>query len=225
MTRRGNARIAGISFLSYIVIGVASMFLYAQATGGENVSAKLVSVAQHPLQLRLAIVCGLLEAVCAILLGVTLYRITRDEDRDLALLAMSFRLCEGLIGALGVRSALAMLWLATATSNLIPASVNVLGAYLFQAPQDNLAAIFFALGSTLFSYLLLRGRLIPARLARLGVFASALLVVALPLQLTGLLHGAIASLVWLPMAVYEIPLGFWLIVKGVSELSVRESRV
>jgi hypothetical protein len=51
------------------------------------------------------------------------------------------------------------------------------------------AAIFFAVGSLLFSWLLLRGRMIPVPLAWLGVLASVLLVVILPLQLAGLFDG------------------------------------
>jgi len=39
--------------------------------------------------------------------------------------------------------------------------------------------IYFAVGSTLFSWLLLRGRMIPVTLASLGVVASVMLVVLL----------------------------------------------
>jgi hypothetical protein len=42
------------------------------------------------------------------------------------------------------------------------------------------------------------------------------LVVLLPLQLAGFLHGPITSLMWLPMLAFEVPLAFWLLVKGVS---------
>ena len=61
---------------------------------------------------------------------------------------------------------------------------------------------------------LLRGRMIPVPLAWLGVVASILIVVGLPLQLAGVLHGAVTQLMWLPMAAFEIPLGFWLLIKG-----------
>jgi hypothetical protein len=84
------------------------------------------------------------------------------------------------------------------------------------------SAIFFAIGSTLFSWLLLRGRMIPVALAWLGIIASVLLVIILPLQLAGLFGGlmswseSITWLVWLPMLVYEVVLAFWLLIKGVA---------
>ena len=77
-------------------------------------------------------------------------------------------------------------------------------------------ATFFAVGSTIFSYLLLRGRMIPIPLAWLGVVASVLLVVALPLQVAGFLHGRLISLEWLPMLAFEVPLALWLLIKGVA---------
>jgi hypothetical protein len=43
-------------------------------------------------------------------------------------------------------------------------------------------AMYFAVGSTLFAWFLLRGRMIPVALAWLGVLSSALLVVILPLD-------------------------------------------
>ncbi|RPJ22488.1 MAG: DUF4386 family protein, partial [Chloroflexi bacterium] len=73
-----------------------------------------------------------------------------------------------------------------------------------------------------FSWLLLRGRLIPVVLAWLGVLASVLLVVILPLQLAGLFGGptnwsaSVTWLVWLPMLVFEVVLALWLLIKGVA---------
>lgn len=71
------------------------------------------------------------------------------------------------------------------------ATAHALGAFLLKVRGWNptIAAAFFAVGSTLFSWLLLRGRMIPVLLAWLGVAASALLVVGLPLQLAGFIAG------------------------------------
>jgi hypothetical protein len=47
------------------------------------------------------------------------------------------------------------------------------------------------------------------------VFGSALIAVALPLQLSGVLGPTLPLLVWLPVGVFEISLALWLIIKGV----------
>ena len=72
------------------------------------------------------------------------------------------------------------------------------------------------MGSAAFAYLFLRGRMIPVPLAWLGLVASALLVVGLPLRLAGWLNDTIAALIWLPMLAFEVPLGLWLLLRGVA---------
>src|SRR5829696_5966273 len=128
------ARVAGFTFLFYIAAGITSLAL----AGRTNVTDVL----------------GLLTSFSALVLGVTLYMITREQGPALAMLALTCRVLEAVSGD---------------------------------------AAIFFAVGSTLFCWLLLRGRLIPAALAWLGVLASVLLVVVLPLQLAGVLHSPLTG--------------------------------
>jgi len=217
MTRTTNARIAGFTFLFYIAAGISSLVLFGRATGGEGIAAKLVGIAQHASDVRITVVLFLLQCFSALVLAVTLYAITREEDRDLAMLALTCRVGEGLIGAIGIQSTLGLLWLATAAGASAPdtAAAQALGAY-FLSDNVALTATFFAVGSMLFSYLFLRGRMIPIPLAWLGVVASVLLVVGLPLQLAGFLRGPVTSLMWLPMLAFEVPLALWLLIKGVA---------
>ena len=217
MTRTTDARIAGFTYLAYIALAFPAMKLMGQATSGQGIAAKLAGVAQHATDVRTAVVLNLFSCFAALILAVTLWAITREEDPDLAMLALTCRVGEGVIAGVSVPGTLALLWLATAGGTDAPdtRAAHALGAFLL---RDDMAvtATFFAVGSTLFSWLLLRGRMIPVPLAWLGVLASVLLVVCLPLQLAGVLHGPITQLMYLPMAAFEIPLGFWLLIKGVA---------
>lgn len=163
MTRTTNARIAGAAFLFYIAAGIASLVL-----AGRPHARDVLSV---------------LTALAALVLGVTLYAITREQDRDLALLGLTCRVVEAVPGE---------------------------------------GAIFFAVGSTLFAWLLFRGRMIPVALALLGTVASFLLVLLLLLQRAGLFGGAanwsspVTWLVWSPVLVFEVTLALWFLIKGVA---------
>ncbi len=219
MTRNTNARIAGLTFLLYIAVAFPSMVLSAKATGGDSISARLVNIAQHTTEMRITILLEVLSGFCGLVLAVTLYSITRDEDRDLAMLGFACRVAEGLAGVFPVTT-LGLLWLATNSGPSAPdaSSANALAAYLLKvgAWQTISASLFFAAGSTLFAYLLMRGRMIPAPIAWIGVFGSALLVVVLPLQMAGFITGAITQLAWIPVAVFELTLAPWLLIKGVA---------
>ena len=214
MTRKTNARLAGFTFLFYIAVAFPSMVLFGRATSGEGIASKFAGIAHHATDMRVAVVLSLLGCFSALVLAVTLYAITREVDADLAMLALTCRVAEGVISGISIPETLGLLWLATATGANAPdpGAAHALGAYLLKGDMA-VTATFFAVGSTLFSYLLLRGRLIPVVLAWLGVLASVLLVVGLPLQIAGVLRGSITQLMYLPMLAFEIPLGLWLLIK------------
>ncbi|HSL20317.1 MAG TPA: DUF4386 domain-containing protein [Vicinamibacterales bacterium] len=220
MTRTANARVAGVTLLLYIGIGVSQMVLFGGATAGESAGARLASMARNASDVRVNLMLGLVTCFVALTLGAALYAITREQDRDLAVLALSCRIGEGVLGAIFTPLTLGLLSIATAGGTDAPdaAAAQALGSFILTARSWNpiIAATFFAVGSTLFSWLLLRGRMIPVALAWLGVLASVLLVVGLPLQLAGVLRSPVTELMWIPMAAFEIPLGLWLIVKGVA---------
>jgi Domain of unknown function (DUF4386) len=220
MTRPTNSRIAGFTFLFYIAVAFPGLVLMERATAGEGTAAKLARVAEHASDVRVSILLTLLSCFSAIVLAVTLYAITRDEDHELALLVMACRLAEGVLGAIGIPTALGLLWLASAGSGASApdaATASAVGAFLLMPAQSAMVgAPFFAIGSLIFSYLLLRGRIVPVALAWIGVIASVLVVVCAPLQLAGVLKGAIATYMWLPMLAFEVPLGLWLLIRGAA---------
>jgi hypothetical protein len=217
MTRRTNATIAGIAYLLYIAAAFPSMVLNARATNGDGMAAKLATMALHVTDVRLGAVLSFVGCVCALVLAVTLYAITREQDRDLAMLGLTCRVAEGVVGAASIPTTLGLLAITTAagTNAVDPAAAGAVGAFVLNQTAV-IAATFFAVGSTLFSYLLLRGRIVPVALAWLGVVASILVVVGLPLQLVGILQSPIRDLMWFPMLAFEVTLALWLIIKGAA---------
>ena len=222
MTRTSNARIAGIAYLLYIAVGLTSMQLSNRATSGDGMTAKLVSLAAHAADVRLAAVLSLIGCFCALVLGVTLYALTCDQDRDLAMLGLTCRAAEGIVGAASTPATLGLLAIATTvgTNAPDPAGAGAVAAFVLNQPWL-ISAIFFAVGSTLFSWLLLRGRMVPEWLAALGVIASGLVAIGLPLQVLELLPALVTQLMWLPILVFELVFAGWLIVKGVATPEVR----
>jgi uncharacterized protein DUF4386 len=222
MTRSANARIAGFTFLFYIAVALPTMMLMNRATNAEGAAAQLAQVAERVTDVRVAILLTLFSCFSAIVLAVTLYAITRETDHELAMVVFACRISEGVVGAIGIPNMQGLLWLATGSAGVPDqAAANVISAYILMPAQSTMiGAPFFALGSLVFSYLLLRGRIVPVPLAWLGVLASALLVVCLPLQFAGFLRGPITSLMYVPMLAFEVPLGLWLLIKGDSRHSV-----
>ena len=221
MTRTTNARIAGFTYLFSAAIGICIELLMHQARGVDGGAAELVRIGQHATNVRLSILIVVLECFSALVLGVTLYGITRDEDHELAVLVLVCRVAEGVLGTLRIPNYLGLLWLAKpggGTGAPDITTTNALRTFLLMpVPSIPLGTIFFAVGSLTLSYLLLRGRMVPVSIAWLGVFASGLLVVALPLQLAGFPTGPLNGYYeWLPALVFQVVLALWLLIKGVA---------
>src|SRR5262245_37647090 len=145
MTLRTNSKVAGFAFLAYIAVALTGMILGSRASAGEGTVAKLANIAQHAGMMRARLVLEMLGRFCALILAVTLYAITRDQDRDLALLGATFRIAEGVIGAVSLQVIAAKLWLGTTADRPDAATVETLGAYLFRLPRSSdLGATFFA---------------------------------------------------------------------------------
>ena len=80
MTPAVNARIAGATFLAYIAAGVSGMVIALPAPA--------------------TVVLSLVMCFSALLLGVTLFALTRHVDPDVALMALACRIAEGIVGAM-----------------------------------------------------------------------------------------------------------------------------
>jgi len=224
MTLKTTSRLAGFAFLFYIAIGIYDMALFGRASAGEGAAAMLANVARHATQIRISSLLELLMALCALTIAVTIYSITRGYDRELALLAMVCRVVEGANGARGAIARMQLLSVATAAqqaSGPDAAAANALGL-MFMGNNVAVSAILFAVGSTIYCYIFLRGRVIPRPMAWLGCLSSLLLVIALPAQVVLATTGG--WLVWIPMALFEVALAVWLLVKGAAPAATAPAR-
>lgn len=221
MTLSRNARISGATLLVYIAAGITAILLHAPISEADGVANKLATIAGHALSMNVIVILGLVQSFSALVLAVSFHGLTRHVDADLAKLGMIFRSAEGIIGGLSVPASLALMWLATTSgpNALDAASSQTLGAYLLRSDVAFTAA-FFSVGSLCFTWLLLRGRLIPAWLAWTGVIASAILVVGLPLQLVRMLPTLAIALMWIPMIVFEVPVALYFLIKRVRPSSI-----
>ena len=217
MTLRANARLAGLALLFYFATGIAGIVLLGQAAAGTDATAQLASIARHTTLARATALVLLLEFLYAVVIGVTLYALTRDQDRDLARLGMACHFTEGAVVAVAAGKRLDLIAVAIASAAPGPdaAAARALGASLMRG-GGGISDLCFAAGSLIFASLFLRARSIPAWLSRLGVLASILCLLGFPLQMLGFLHGPATVAMWIPLAVFQVLLALWLLIKGVT---------
>jgi len=228
-SQRKAARVVGFSYLFAMAVGVfAEFYVRAHLIVYDNVAETNRNVMAHERLFRLSIGSDLIMIVTDVVLLTALYVVLKPVNRNLALLAAFWRLVENST-------------LVAMTLNSLDALRVLSGAdYLRVFEADRLQAlarlsigahdtgymvgmIFFGLGSTVFSYLWFKSRYIPRALAALGVFGS-LLVAAWTFTYVIFPHFAnmLAPAIYVPIFVFEVTMGFWLLLKGLRSSGIAE---
>ena len=221
MTKRTEAKVAGYTYLSYIVFAMLSTVLSSKTTVGADTSQMLATLQNTIWIARGTVLLDLLQIVCAVVLAVTLYRLSKVVDATLAMIAMGFRFGEGLLGFLPLLGKLELMKLATGSNGLCAENTGCLAVAgeIFNRPGDLFTQFCFVVGGSLFAYLLLAGHLIPRWIAWTGVITIGLQLICVTLNVAAILPGRVVNLLWFPILLYEVPLGVFLIRKGVRQIA------
>jgi hypothetical protein len=219
-----SARVAGFTFLfAMAIVVLANYGINFRLIVPGNAVDTARNIMAHETLFRINIACNLIYVVNVVVLLAALYVILKPVNRNLALVAAFCRLV------------FALMWGVTALNTL--GALRLLGdaAYLpvFDADQlQTLARLhiatsfdayyvglpFWGLASTACSYLWFKSRYIPRALAAFGVISSAWCVICAFAFIVFPHFDATVNASWfdLPMVIFEMALGLWLLFKGLS---------
>ncbi|HTX71120.1 MAG TPA: DUF4386 domain-containing protein [Thermoleophilia bacterium] len=208
---------AGVLFIAGDVAGFLSV---AVLSGLLKEPADLAKIAAHPNQLAAGALLIVAMGVVLALVPIVLYPVFRRYDPVLAMGYVVFR------GALEtvtyLASAAALLVLLALSKEFVASGAQqaphfaTLGSMLLKAQGSTIAdlgSVVFAIGAFMYNWLLHESRLVPRWLAVWGLAGAVLYL------LSGLLDvfAVSAGLLLVVLAVQEIALALWLIVKGFNE--------
>jgi hypothetical protein len=222
--QQSAARLAGFLYLFTMATANFAEF-YARGrliVAGDAAQTARNIVASERL-FRLGIVSNLITFASVVVLVWALYVVLKPFNRNVALLAAFWRLAESAIFALIPLNDFVTLRLLSGDDYLRPLSTQQLQAlaYTFVEVHDAgylIGLVFFGLGSTVFAYLWFTSRYIPRALAGLGLFSSLLVAIVTPAVMAIPSLGAIViPLYFAPIFIFEVALGFWLLLRGIQE--------
>lgn len=214
------ARVAGFLYVLTNLTAIFAFWTRGQVRVRGDAAQTAANLASSERLFRLGTVTELLTVAGVLLLVVALYVVVRPVNRDLALLAAVWRLAENCVLAVATLNASTALALLSGADYLRPVDTRELQAlaYTFLRVHGtgfSVGFVFLGLGSTVFSYLLLRSRYIPRALAVLGIAGSLLLaVVTLAILVFPRLSAVLGLAYMAPMGIFEFTLGFWLLIRG-----------
>jgi hypothetical protein len=175
---------------------------------------------------RLSIAGDLVTYTGVIVLIWAFYVLVRPVNKNLALLAVLFRLAETAVLCVATVNSLVVLRLLSGAADLKTFEAGQLHsladlALSAQGLGMMVGFILLGLGSTVFAYLLLKSRYVPKALAAWGIFSSLVLAIVTWSIMIFPNLGKVIGLAYMgPMGIYEVGLGLWLLVKGIRAPSV-----
>ena len=221
---RKNAISAGVLFIIATVVGLLSVPLLAPM----NATNYLVSVSTNANQIATAALLLFIGGAAAPGIAIALYPVLRKYNEGLALGSVGFRLIEGVFYIVGVMGLLSLL---TLSQEFVKAGApdtsyfQTLGA-LILAVRDSAGFVFgviaFCLGALMYYYVFYQSKLIPRWLSGWGLVGATLCMVAGVLVMFRLIIpvSTIHIVLNLPIAVQEMVLAVWLIVKGFNSSAI-----
>jgi lipoprotein signal peptidase len=215
------ARLAGFMYLFLIAVYLLGVMIASRFEVPGNIAETAHRVVENELLFRFGLALGSLNALCAVILAVSLYVAVRMIDKNLALLALAFELVYAAVGAVSnlIDYAFLKQQLDAYSSGILDgkqlSALANLHSFL-DAAALNIACILYGAGSILFFYLFLKAKTIPRILAAWGLFGSVLVPFTGFASIIFPHPSKLLQLGWLPIFVAEITVGLWLLFKGVN---------
>jgi hypothetical protein len=217
---RRIARIAGILF----IVATAASLLSLPFLGSVNSSNYLASVSANGNQVTFGTFLVIIGAFASASIAISLYPVLRKYNQGLALGAVGFRLIEGV---LYIVSAIGLLLLLALSQQFVKAGApdslyfQTLGAVLLAGYHwvgYAVAPMVFGLGALMYYIVFYQARLVPRWLSSWGLLGATLCIVSSILVMFSLVASlsTFQVVLNLPIAVQEMVLAVWLIVKGFS---------
>jgi len=222
LSLRKIAVITGVIFIIATVVGpILATPLTPDLTGTDY----LTRVSAHPNQVALGVLLWIIGAFTSGGIAIAMYPVLKERNAGLALGSVIFRTIEAAFYMVGVVCLLSLLTLSQqfrTAGAANRASLQAIGNLLVSVRDHAaLVAVFaFCVGTFMYYYLFFQSRLIPRWLSGFGIVAIILMMTACVLAL--LSGNRITSYIPLaaPIAVQEMVLAVWLIVKGFNPSAV-----
>lgn len=228
-SQRKAARVVGFCYLFAMALGVfAVSYVRGHLIVPDNAAQTAGNIMVHERLFRLGIASYVLCMLSDAALLTALYVILKRVNQNLALFAACLRLVETVIGVAATLTSFEVLRVLSGANYLQAFRTDQLQA-LARMPMSafgagiNVSFVFLGLGSAVFGYLWFKSRYIPRALAALGVFGSLLLATgSFAFIIFPNLEDWAEPAYFAPLGVFEVTIGFWLLLKGLRSSVIAE---
>lgn len=214
------ARVAGLAYLVTIMLGIFSVnFVESNIVVSGNNAATIINIADNEILFRIGIASEILMYVLVILLAWSLFEILKTVNKNLALLALLWRLAESIVGAgATILSGLVpLLLLNSGTTFEAHQLQSLIGLFLnVRHVGLDIVLIFIGMGGTIFCYLFYISKYVPRIFAIWGMLTYLTMLIISFVSIVMPISEEVKIMFYAPGGIFEIAFGLWLLIKGVN---------
>ncbi len=213
-------RLLGATFLIVAVASLISGLLLMSVMESGSISDSLMNVSHQLTLMRLSSVAGLVTSSGIIVLAALLYIVLRKQNKIIALVALGCWLAEAIFLALSQIGSVALL---PVSLDFMQAGApqhafyQTLGALLYNDVYHQGYTIhmwFYCIGGLLWYALFYISKYIPRVISLWGLLAVSVGFIGIVVQLLGY---DVPIFVYLPIGLFEVTIGVWLMLRGIKE--------
>lgn len=215
------ARVAGLAYVVVIMLGIFSVsYIDSDILVPGNDAATVDNITNNELRFRISIASEIIMYALVVLLAHALYVILKPVNKNLALLALLWRIGEAIIGAgVAVLTGLIPLLLINGEGSFEQDQLQALVGLFLQVRSVGLdvVLIFIGMGGNVFCYLFFTSKYVPRILAVWGMITYlSMLTLALISILSPNLPESVKMIFYAPGGLFEVIIGLWLLIKGIN---------
>ena len=215
---KNTPRFIGAAFLFQAVASfVAGSMLPGVLSVSDNIVETMTDLASNVLRVRVGIVVELITVIALIILSSLLFIVLKKQNMKIALVALGLRPTEvALLAGSRIKTFSLLRISQVAISEGHPTNLQTLGNLTYETQEFAYAVnmVFFALGGTLFYYLLYQSKYVPRWLALFGLIAAPLALIGTVIELLGY---SVPLIMFIPNLPFELAIGLWLLTKGARD--------
>ena len=209
------------AYVVVIMLGIFSVsFIDTNILVPGNDAETVDNIMNNELRFRISIASEIIMYALVVLLAHALYVILKTVNKNLALLALLWRIGEAIIGAgVAVLTGFIPLLLLNGKAAFEQDQLQSLVGLFLQLRSAGLdvVLIFIGMGGTVFCYLFFTSKYVPRILAVWGMITYlSMLILALVSILSPSLPESVKMIFYAPGGLFEVIIGLWLLIKGVN---------
>lgn len=228
-SNRKSARVIGVLFIAATVFSILGTLVFIGPI--LDGSDYLIKISANENQVLIGVLFEIIAAGAVAGTAIALFPIFKKRNEALALGYVGGRTIEAVFIIVSAISALLLLTLGReyAAGALDASYFQTLGTLFLAEREWNFLVgpnIVFSLNALMVSYLLYQSRLVPRFISGWGLIGALLILASGLLIMFGLPRFSLVSgLLALPIALFEMVLAVWLIVKGFDTSAIKSTKV